>query len=222
MVEVIADVREQASQVPVLLQELGAKVKLRSLTVADYVVSERVGIERKSARDYLSSLFSGRLFDQASRLSEAYEKPVILIEGYLEEELDGFNNFSAIWGSLFSLSLDMAVTVLQVKDQVSVAKAILTIAKREQEERRSKPRIRAKPKMMEMPERQVFLVSGLPSIGTELAERLLTHFRTPRRVFAAKEGELVKVPGIGRKKARSIARVLDTEFRSFKQALLEE
>ena len=222
MVEVVVDVREQASQVPALLEELGAKVKLRTLSVADYVVSERVGIERKSARDFLSSLFSGRLFDQASRLSEAYEKPLILIQGYLEEELEYFSNFSAIWGSLFSLSLEMGVAVLQARDELSVARAIFTLARREQEKRRSKPRIRAKPKMLSMEEKQIFLVSGLPSVGAELAERLLTHFRTPRRVFAAREGELMKVPGIGREKARSIARVLDAEFRSYRQKLLEE
>ncbi|WP_456474606.1 ERCC4 domain-containing protein [Candidatus Pyrohabitans sp.] len=220
MVEVVVDIREQASPVPALLREMGAEVKLRSLSVADYVVSERVGIERKAARDYISSLFSGRLFDQASRLREAYEKPVILVEGYLEEE--HFNSSSAIWGSLFSLSLDMGVTVLQGRDESSIAEAILTLAKREQEERRSKPRIRPKPRMMGMPEKQLFLVSGLPSIGSELAERLLEHFRTPRRVFAAREGELVKVPGIGRKKARAMVRVLDAEFRAHRQELLDE
>lgn len=222
MPEVVADLREQASGVPALLQALGARVRLRSLSVADYVVSERLAIERKSARDYLSSLFSGRLFDQAGRLSEAYEKPVILIQGYLEEELGEFNNFAAIWGSLFSLSLEMGITVLQVRDEASAAEVIFTLAKREQEERRSKPRIRAKPKMLTLEERQLFLVAGLPSVGAELAERLLVHFRSPRRVFAAREGELIKVPGIGRKKAREIARVLDSEFRSFRQKLLEE
>ncbi len=222
MVEVVVDVRERASRVPALLEELGARVKLRTLSVADYVVSERTGIERKSARDFLSSLFSGRLFDQAGRLSEAYEKPVILIQGYLEEELEYFSNFSAIWGCLFSLSLDMGITVLQARDELSVARAIFILARREQEQRRSKPRIRAKPKMLSMEEKQIFLVSGLPSVGTELAERLLTHFRTPRRVFAARENELMKVPGIGREKARGIARVLDSEFRSFRQKLLDE
>ncbi|NOZ59455.1 MAG: hypothetical protein GXO66_07775 [Euryarchaeota archaeon] len=222
MTEVVVDHREVVSGVPSLLRELGARVRLRNLSVADYVVSDRLAIERKSARDYLSSLFSGRLFDQASRLREAYERPVILIQGYLEEELEEFRNFAAIWGSLFSLSVDMGVTVLQVRDGRSAAEAIFTLARREQEERGSRPRIRPKPRMLSLEERQLFLVAGLPSVGSELAERLLLHFRTPRRIFSAGERELTRVPGIGRKKAREIVRVLDEEFRSSRQRLLEE
>ncbi len=221
MIEVVVDLRERSSGVPGLLQQMGARVKFRSLSVADYVVSEHLAVERKSARDYLSSLFSGRLFDQAARLSEAYARPVLLIQGYLEDELGEFNNFPAIWGSLLSLSMEMGMTVLQVRDEVSAAEAIFTLAKREQEERRSRPRIRAKPRMLTLEEKQLFLVAGLPSVGGELAERLLTHFRTPRRVFSARESELIKVPGIGRKKARSIARVLDSEFRSSRQMQLD-
>ena len=49
-------------------------VNYRVLDVADYLVQD-YAIERKSVRDFVSSLFSGRLFDQAYRLGEAFQTP---------------------------------------------------------------------------------------------------------------------------------------------------
>lgn len=209
MVRVIADVHEKSSGVPRLLEEMGIKVKLEKLTVADYIVGESVAIERKSARDYIGSLFRGRLFEQAGRLREAYDKAVIVVEGELFPSLE---NERAIWGSIFSLSVDQNIAVLQSKDRGHTAEAIFSLARREQEDRGSVPRIRPKPRMLELHERQLFLVAGLTSVGEGLAEKLLEHFHTPRRVFSATKKELMQVPGIGEKKAREIIKVLESEY----------
>ncbi len=217
MVKIIADVHERDSGVPELLSELGAEVELKKLSVADYIVSESTAVERKSAQDYINSLFSGRLFDQAVRLKEAYERAVVVIEGDPKGSLE---NERAVWGSLFSLSLDMGIAVLQTQSSYETAEAIFSLARREQEEKKSKPRIRPKPKMLEFYEKQLFLVAGLPKIGTELAERLLEHFGTPRKVFSATKKELMEVEGIGRKKAEEISRILDVQYRKLKQERL--
>ena len=50
------------------------------LTVADYVLSPNICIERKSVRDLVSSFKNGRLFNQAETMLQHYKNPMLLIE----------------------------------------------------------------------------------------------------------------------------------------------
>ena len=50
------------------------------LTVADYVLSPNICIERKSVRDLISSFKNGRLFNQAETMLQHYKYPMLLIE----------------------------------------------------------------------------------------------------------------------------------------------
>src|SRR5712664_2968060 len=99
MVRVAVDEREKPSGVPDELRSRGASVEDRVLEVADYVVGE-YAVERKSVRDFVSSLFSGRLFDQAHRLGEAYRMGMLVVEGDLWEELKHVRNPRSLWGAL--------------------------------------------------------------------------------------------------------------------------
>ena len=56
------------------------------LTVADYILSDQIGVERKSVEDLLTSFASGRLFRQAEALCKKFPKPVLLIEWLPREE----------------------------------------------------------------------------------------------------------------------------------------
>ncbi len=211
-VKVIVDVHEENSPVLFFLERLGARLEIKHLDVADYVVSERIGIERKSAQDYVNSMFNLRLFDQAKRLSEAYEKPVIIVEGNVFD----YAKRKAILGSFSSLFLDYNVAVFHTNDSEETAELIYLLAKREKE-KGAKLKIRSKPRMLTLREKQLFLISGLPNINVKLAERLLYRFGTPRKVFTASRRELEKVNGIGEKISREIERVLDTPYSEAKK-----
>ncbi len=206
-VRIIADVHEEGSPVLFFLERIGAKIEIKHLDVADYVVSERIGIERKSAQDYVNSMFSLRLFDQAKRLSEAYEKPILIVEGNVFD----YAKKKAILGSFSSLVLDYNIAVFHTADSEETAELIYLLAKRERESG-IKLKIRSKPRMLTLREKQLFLVTGLPNINVKLAERLLHRFGTPRKVFMASRRELEKVSGIGEKISREIERVLDTLY----------
>ena len=78
---VIVDEREKPSSVPDFLKKLGLQVEFKMLDVGDYIISPICAVERKSSRDFLKSLYSGRLYDQASRIKEDYEKAFFIIEG---------------------------------------------------------------------------------------------------------------------------------------------
>ncbi|WP_258083978.1 DEAD/DEAH box helicase [Thermococcus thermotolerans] len=207
---VYVDNRELRSGVPKHLKELGAEIEVRTLDVADYVVSEEVGIERKSANDFIQSIIDGRLFDQVERLKRAYEKPVIIIEG----ELYGIRNVhpNAIRGAIAAVTLDWGVPILFSSGTEETAQFIYLMAKREQEERKKEVRLRSEKKALTLAERQRLIVEGLPYVSSTLAKRLLRHFGNVERVFTATEEELQEVEGIGKKKAREIRKVITAPY----------
>ncbi|WP_297501078.1 DEAD/DEAH box helicase [Thermococcus sp.] len=207
---VYADSRELRSGVPKLLKELGAEIEVRTLDVADYVVSEEVGIERKSANDFIQSIIDGRLFDQVERLKKAYEKPVIVIEGGLY----GIRNVhpNAIRGAITAVMLDWGVPILFSSGKEETAQFIYLMARREQEERKKEVKLRSEKKALTLTERQRLIVEGLPNVSATLAKRLLRHFGNVERVFTATEEELKEVEGIGEKKAREIRKVITSPY----------
>ena len=61
-------------------------------------------------------------------------------------------------------------------------------------------------------EEQEVLVSGFPSINLALAKRLLSKFRTVKRIVNASEESLQKVEGIGAEKAKRINGLVEREY----------
>jgi len=208
-VVIMADARESGSAVLAELSKLGADIKLLPLDVGDYVLSERVCIERKTTRDFAISIMDGRLFEQASALKN-YERPVLLLEG---EELYCTNVLpKAIAGALASLVVDFDLCVLWAKSAPETANLLFALARKEQLDNKSMPRVRGEKKPMPISEQQLYLVAGLPAVEKTTAKKLLEHFRTPQNVFNANEEELHEVKGIGEVKAQRIREVLTRLF----------
>ena len=95
--KIVVDSREP-DLIVALLMELGIDIEKRTITPGDYIVSSECGIERKTVKDFINSVFSGRVFEQVNRLREAYEKPILILEGEIEEELVLMNNPRSFWG----------------------------------------------------------------------------------------------------------------------------
>ena len=87
------------------------------------------------------------------------------------------------------------------------AEFLMVLARREAKERKITPSVPTL-KRGNMGDAQIRVLSGLPGISTMLAGRLLSNFGSLERIFSAEEEELVKVDGIGRRKAREIRAVL--------------
>jgi len=118
MVVVYVDEREKSSRVPSILSSMGVTVIYKVLDVGDYIVSERIGIERKSANDFVKSIVDKRLFDQAKRLREVFEKPVMIIEGSLSKALKAFNiRRSAVQGAYLALGIDMGIVIVFTRSE---------------------------------------------------------------------------------------------------------
>jgi len=210
---VIVDEREKVSGVPDLLKSCGLQVDYRVLEVGDYVVSSDCAVERKAGRDFVKSLYSGRLFDQARRLRQFYSRPVFVAEGDLQLLFGEGAKPRAFWGALTTLAFQFGMTVFFTANARQTADLVFTLVRRSGLTRVPRgPWVQKKPRATSLQKVQLTLVASLPAIGPKLAERVLQRFGSVRRVFSASVAELCTVKGLGRVKAEKIVQLLDSEY----------
>ena len=217
---VYADSREGNSKVIRHLSEMEIDVKINSMAVGDYQVSDEVVIERKTAGDFVSSIIDKRLFKQARELSEEFKKPLIILEG--DDLYNGMINPNAIRGSIASLALDFGISIIPTRNSQDTAAMIKRIAIREQNGEKVPISIRTDKKPVTMMEQQLFIVESLPNIGPVNAKALLEHFGNVSSVFNASENELQEVEGIGEKTAKNIREVIDSKYLFFQKEIKEK
>ena len=160
---VYADSREGNSKVIRHLTEMEMDVKIRSMAVGDYQVSDEVAIERKTAKDFVDSLIDKRLFKQARELSEEFKKPLLILEG--DDLYAGMVNANAIRGSIASIALDFGISIIPTRNAQDTAAMIKRIAIREQNGEHTPVQIRTDKKPVSLLEQQLFIIESLPNIG---------------------------------------------------------
>ncbi len=210
-ITIFADYREKGTGVVKKLADIGVQMKLDMLQVGDYVLSSRVGVEYKTSEDFVGSIIDGRLLQQVKELRNAYERPLIIIEGgdvYRQRNIHP----NAIRGMLATISVNFAIPVMYTKDADDTAQMLMAIAKREQDETTRDFSPHASRKPLTLKEQQEYLVQALPSIGPQLAKTLLEHFKTAKAVFNASKEELMTVEGLGEKKAEGILKVTQAVY----------
>ncbi len=209
--KVIVDSRELRSEVVRHLRELGVDIEVQNLEVADYVVSDRVAIERKTGDDFVESIVSKeRLFSQITKLKSSYSRPIIIIEGKSLYRRGIHPN--ALRGAIAAIVVDFGVPVLQTSSARETAEIIVAIARREQEERKREPVEHTYKTKRTLKEEQEYVVSSISNIGRTTAKNLLEYFQTIEKIATADEDELMKVPKIGRKTASRIRKIMTTPY----------
>jgi len=210
-VKIIVDHREYRSNVVRNLSLKGVNIEPRQLDIGDYVLSSRIGVERKNVDDFLESLIDGKLFKQITQLRDAYSRPMLILEG--ENLLTKRNiNHNAIFGSLASISVDYGIPILTTKDGLETADLLNVIARREQREEKKIVAVRGEKPQMSIKERQQFIVEGLPNVSAVIAKRLLSHFGSIKDIANATEEELLEIRGIGKNIASDIIRLLNSNY----------
>ncbi len=206
---VFVDSREFYSPVVEALGKFDCIVKSKRLEVADYLCSERVGIERKAAQDFSNSVVDQRLFQQAAALKESFEKPILLIEG---NDLYGRLNPNSVRGALASIAIDYGIPIMWSANPQESAALINWIARREQLTERRELSVRGEKRGETVRELQEFVVAGLPGVSNVKARALLKRFGSVEGVFAAGQEQLMEVEGIGEKLAGKIREVLERKY----------
>lgn len=209
---VVADERERQSGVPDHLSKLGVRVYYARLVVGDYAVNPEIAAERKSIADFVSSVYDGRLFAQASALASNYRKPYIIVEGDVNKVGSMVKNVASYYGAVASVTLAYDLRLMHTANQEETAVAIAALVKNS----RAKPippgLLQAPPKSKDEAQQQLYFVSSLPGVGMKLAKRMLGRYGTPRKVASLTEAQFGMIPGVGPKRAAKIAHVLDTSY----------
>jgi len=211
---IFADSREQASSVTKnLFEKEKTKVILKQLETGDYILSKDVCVERKTIEDFVNSMIDGRLFNQLVDLRENYPKPLIILEGNINEIFNLRNiHRNSIIGALTSIALDYQVPILNTKNSEETAEYLYVIAKREQIGKEKEVGLRFGRKGLTTAEKQRFIVEGLPLVGPQLAKNLLEKFGSIKQIANAEEKELTEAEGVGKKKAKEIRKILTAKY----------
>ncbi|MDE1856901.1 MAG: hypothetical protein KGH98_02335 [Candidatus Micrarchaeota archaeon] len=207
--KVVVDQRERASHLPEHLHEHQLNVVMQTLPIGDYLISDRVCIERKTVSDFESSIISGRLFDQAERLKQHYQSPIIILEG--DSELFRLHR-RVIIGTIATLYIDYGIEVLLSGSQEETAEIISSLAKHEQDGHKREPSAKGGLRAYTTSQYQEYMVANLPGVGMVLARSLLKHFGSLKGLANATPEDLMKIEKIGKKKAERIFETLNERY----------
>jgi len=207
-VRIIVDSREKNSKILFHLKKAGIDLEFKQLTAGDYILSDRVAVEYKKGDDLLSSIIDGRLFSQLGLLTNAYQTPVLLIEGFPT----GGIHPEAIAGALASFMIDFGVSIIQTQNSEESATILKRIAIREQQTKKRTVLIRKNLKTGNPNEHAIQIISSFPGINRTLATRLLESFGSVKKMVNTSLEELRAIEGLGEKKSRKIIEILTREY----------
>ncbi len=213
-VEIIVDSREAvfAREIVDTLKSLKARVEIKKLEVGDYVLSEDVAVERKTVVDFVETLTRRNLFEQVYALKEVYERPILVLEGYLGI-IKKFSkiNVNSVLGALAALARN-GISVIPTLDAKSTASLLYFIARQEQIGEAHQVTVRPVKKFATIQEQQIFFLAGLPLIGRSKAISVLKKFGTPLNALNNYRLWSKRVSGIGENTIKRIEQVLTTRF----------
>lgn len=213
-IEIVADQRElDASIGRSLASREGYEIRLETLAVGDYVLSDRVVVERKTTEDFLDTLLGGdrSLFGQVQAMATHYERPLVIVEGAdLLQVRDVHPN--AIRGALASLVVDYGVSLLFAEDASETTELLAIIAKREQAHGGREISVHGEKGGRTISEQQEYVVSAIADIGPVTARTLLEAFGSVEGVMTASAEELQDIHGIGTITAERIRSVVGSTY----------
>jgi DNA excision repair protein ERCC-4 len=218
---------EIRSGIPDLLGTSGAVAKRRELKVGDYFCGEitlegvyvGVPVERKEIGDYLRSMNDGRRDEQLYAMSYGFPLSYIVTIGSPARALQSTRvSLGAYVSSLIGSSLKRApdgvggqVVTVNLESETEFVLFLKYLDQKVAEG--SFARVPGMQRRTWKPEELlVFVVSSLPGIGAKTAANLLEHFGSVRAVMNATKEQLMKVDGVGPKRAEEIHAVLTTAY----------
>lgn len=195
-----------------LLESKGLEITLKNLEVGDYVVSDRVAVERKTAQDFVASIIDPErnLFRQIADLSRSYERPILILEGRdLYTRQVGVNS---ILGALAAIAVDYGVPIIPTENQDDTASVISLLASREQKAGHE-PKLHGHKTARTIKEQQEYLISAIPNVGPAVARKLLKHFGSIERIMTATKEELQEAEMVGPRIAERIRELVGGAYK---------
>ncbi|MFZ2471411.1 MAG: DEAD/DEAH box helicase [Methanothrix sp.] len=208
--KIFVDFRER--EMAMLLESLDIEVTVKNLEVGDYVVSDRVAIERKTAQDFVASIIDPQrnLFRQIADLARTYDRPVLILEG--RDLYTSQMNTGSIRGAMVSVAVDYGVPIIPTEDRDETAAVIAILARREMREGHE-PKVHGHKTARTLKEQQEYLISAISSVGPTVAKNLLKHFGSVEKIMTATFEELQEVELVGPKIAQRIRELVGGDYK---------
>ena len=213
-VEIVVDQRElDAAIAKDLSTREGIQTRLETLAVGDYVLSDRVVVERKTVADFLDTLTGGdrSMFEQVGDAARHYSRPVVVIEG---GDLYGQRNVhpKAISGALSALTVDFGASVLQTAGEDETADLLEVVAEREQAEDGREVSVHGEKQSKTLTEQPEYVVASIAEVGPVTTRALLSALGSVEAVMTADEETLREVEGVGEVTAGRIREVVAESY----------
>jgi len=205
------DDREKHSNITKQLIDQGVKINLERLDYGDYVLSDKVGIEFKTQKDFVDSIVDGRLLTQIKDLKRNFEKPLVIVEGSTDLYSQRNIHPNAIMGMLSAITVSFQVPILYTKSSQETAQLMTIIAKREQAKGPSTIQSHTQKKKT-LKAQQEYIISSIPGVGQMLSKPLLRQFNSIKNLANSTIEQLESIEGVGKKKAQEIQRILTENY----------
>jgi len=211
---IIIDSREAKTAPKIVkgLKELGADISIRYLEKGDYVISNLCAFERKTVSDFVYTLTRRYLYDQLYTLKECYEKPFILIEGYLPI-IYKYSKIqpASVWGAMFALA-KQGINLMHTNSYKETVDFLYTAAKQEQIVEKRSPVVHPVKKHDTLADAQIFFMASLPNIGREKAVSLLNSYQCPLNALVNVDQWSKDVHGLGPKITKKVKDVIHKTY----------
>ena len=212
------DFREQRSGIfnEIAKQNDQIVCELCNLTTGDYLIQEKIIVERKTLNDFLESIKTGRIFQQTYRMAQTEMNGLIILEGDKSMVDSSGMSRKAVQGALIHLTVFIGVPVIRSKDIHETASLLIDLLSQcQRQELPRKKQIIPGVKGLKLNQKQrqkLSIIQNLPGIGIIRGLALLKYFITFENILNALPEDLVKVGGIGHKLGNRIYSILHEPF----------
>lgn len=192
--------------------EKKCSVKGDFLEIGDYLLNGSVCVERKTIRDFISSIKDRRIWTQASNLQQ-YEHAIIAVIGTPAEKWKSLYLGRSKWmhksltGAKATLATRFNISIIDFEDEDDFIDFLETMEKKltqDKESTRPSPLIR---KAKTDQERRENCLCAIPGVSIQKAQCLIEHFGTVEAIAKAGCNELKHCQGIGKTLAENIYKV---------------
>jgi ERCC4-type nuclease len=130
--KVVVDSKDKDSGVVKALENQYLEIEIATLEAGDYIVNRRIAFKRLTIDDILKSIFEGeKLSSKIGKMTNIYERPILIIEGEDPFFPGRPFNLSFIQGFLKTIAVFFGVSTLFTLNEAQTAEVISSIARAE-------------------------------------------------------------------------------------------
>ncbi len=212
---IIIDKRELNSQVPKELEKLDCNLEFEILEVADYVVSGRVGFERKTAEDWGHDFIETKqFFPKLLDLKKAYEIPILIFEC---DPMDIFTVRNIPNDTIEAILNTIALHKIPVRytyNAQGTAKLLKWFALREQTGGQTQLlQLHGSRRKLNPQQKKEYVLSAIDGIGAGTAIKLLEKLGSIEAVINASVEQLAEVERVGLHTAHKIKEICEGKYK---------